>query len=35
MRQVVDDNFYNNLPTIIKKLNPKVFDYDYNIITKL
>ena len=34
MRQVIDDNFYNNIPTI-KKLNPKVFDYDYNIITKL
>ncbi|HET6799034.1 MAG TPA: hypothetical protein VFH25_00600, partial [Nitrososphaeraceae archaeon] len=34
MRQIVDDNFYNNIPTI-KKLNPKVYDYDYNIITKL
>jgi hypothetical protein len=34
MRQIVDNNFYNNIPTI-KKLNPKVFDYDYNIITKL
>src|SRR5918993_1102792 len=33
MRQVVDDNFYNDIPTI-KKLNPKVYDYDYNIITK-
>jgi 7-cyano-7-deazaguanine tRNA-ribosyltransferase len=34
MRQVVDEDYYNNA-SVIKKLNPKVFDYDYNIITKL
>jgi 7-cyano-7-deazaguanine tRNA-ribosyltransferase len=34
MRQIVNDQHYNNLP-LIKKLNPKVFDYDHDIITKL
>jgi 7-cyano-7-deazaguanine tRNA-ribosyltransferase len=34
MRQIVDDDYYNNIP-LIKKLNPKVFDYDHDIITKL
>jgi hypothetical protein len=35
MRQIVhDDHHYDNIP-LIKKLNPKVFDYDHDIITKL
>ncbi|MDQ3868533.1 MAG: tRNA guanosine(15) transglycosylase TgtA [Thermoproteota archaeon] len=34
MRQIVDDHRYDNIP-LIKKLNPKVFDYDHDIITKL
>ena len=34
MRQIVNEQHYNNLP-LIKKLNPKVFDYDHDIITKL
>ena len=34
MRQIVNDQHYNNIP-LIKKLNPKVFDYDHDIITKL
>jgi 7-cyano-7-deazaguanine tRNA-ribosyltransferase len=34
MRQIVNDQHYNNIP-LIKKLNPKVFDYDHAIITKL
>ena len=35
MRQIVhDDHYYDNIP-LIKKLNPKVFDYDHDIITKL
>jgi 7-cyano-7-deazaguanine tRNA-ribosyltransferase len=35
MRQIVhDDHHYDNIP-LIKKLNPKVFDYDHDIVTKL
>ena len=35
MRQIVhDDHHYDNIP-LIKKLNPKVFDYDHDIIAKL
>ena len=34
MRQIVDDHHYDNIP-LIKKLNPKVFDYDHDVVTKL
>jgi 7-cyano-7-deazaguanine tRNA-ribosyltransferase len=34
MRQIVDDHHYDNIP-LIKKLNPKVFDYYHDIINKL
>ena len=34
MRQIVDDHHYDSI-SLIKKLNPKVFDYDQDIITKL
>ena len=35
MRQIIhDDHHYDNIP-LIKKLNPKVFDYDHDIIAKL
>jgi 7-cyano-7-deazaguanine tRNA-ribosyltransferase len=34
MRNIVDDHYYNNIP-LIKKLNPKVFVYDHDIIAKL
>jgi hypothetical protein len=34
MRQIVNDQHYNNIP-LIKKLNPKIFDYTHDIITKL